>query len=399
MVQEALLEIKRGSAELIDEERLKAALSDWFEHQKPWKLKAGFDPTAPDLHLGHTVLLSKLAIAQRYGARVQFLIGDFTAMIGDPTGKNETRKPLTREAVEANAKTYQAQVFKILDPGKTDLVFNSHWLGELGTAGLIGLTSLASVARMLERDDFEKRYKSQTPIAISEFLYPLLQGYDSVHLKSDMELGGNDQKFNLLMGRQLQKSYGQPTQAVMTMPLLEGLDGVQKMSKSLNNYVGVTEGPDQMYGKILSISDEQMWRWYELLSFRTLEEIAALQEGVTQGTIHPKKAKESLALELTARYHDQESADRAKANFDRVHGQGEMPDEMPEFALDGPIWIGKAFVEAKLITSTSELRRMIDQKGVRIGGEVVDNFKMELNEGEFVCQVGKRKFARIKVNA
>jgi tyrosyl-tRNA synthetase len=399
MVQEALAELKRGSGELIDEERLIGRLKGWFERGEHWTLKAGFDPTAPDLHLGHTVLLSKLAIAQRYGARVQFLIGDFTAMIGDPTGKNETRKPLTRDAVEANARTYEAQVFKILDPAKTELVFNSHWLNDLGADGLISLASLSSVARMLERDDFEKRYKSQTPIAISEFLYPLLQGYDSVHLKSDMELGGNDQKFNLLMGRQLQGAYGQSRQAVMTMPLLEGLDGVQKMSKSLNNYVGVTEAPDTMYGKILSISDEQMWYWYNLLSFRTIEEIDTLKNEVASGGIHPKAAKEALALELVSRYHDEAAAQAAQRHFERVHTQKALPDEMPEFSFQGPIWIGEAFREAKLISSTSELRRMIDQKGVKIDSEVVADFKTELNEGEFVCQVGKRRFARIRISA
>ncbi len=399
MVQEALREIKRGSGELIDEARLLDRLKGWFERGEHWTLKAGFDPTAPDLHLGHTVLLSKLAIAQRYGARIQFLIGDFTATIGDPTGKNETRKPLTRDEVLLNAKTYEEQVFKILDPAKTDLVFNSHWLKDLGAGGIIALASLSSVARMLERDDFEKRYRNQTPIAISEFLYPLLQGYDSVHLKSDMELGGNDQKFNLLMGRQLQGAYNQPRQAVMTMPLLEGLDGVQKMSKSLNNYVGVTEAPEEMYGKILSISDEQMWRWYELLSFRTLEEISALKSGVASAEVHPKKAKESLALELVTRYHGEAAAQAAQAHFERVHTQKALPDEMPTFHFGEPIWIGKAFLEAKLINSTSELRRMIDQKGVRIDSKVIEDFKTELQEGEFVCQVGKRRFARIRIGA
>lgn len=398
MISEALREIKRGCLELIDEEKLTACLKAWFEEKKPWKLKAGFDPTAPDLHLGHTVLLSKLAVAQRYGARIQFLIGDFTAMIGDPTGKSETRKPLSREQVEQNAQTYRDQVFKILDPAQTDLVFNSAWLEGLGAGGLIALASQQSVARMMERDDFEKRYKAQSPIAISEFLYPLLQGYDSVHLKSDMELGGNDQKFNLLMGRQLQKSYGQKSQqAVMTMPLLEGLDGVQKMSKSLNNYVGVTEAPETMFAKILSISDDQMWRWYELLSFRTLAEIAAIKNGVADGSVHPKKAKESLAQEIVARYHGEAAAVHAKNEFDRVHAQGEVPSEMPEFEFAGPIWIGKAFVDAALAASTSELRRMVESRAVKIDGEGVADFKKELTAGEYVCQVGKRKFARIKV--
>ncbi|MGE4294896.1 MAG: tyrosine--tRNA ligase [Campylobacterales bacterium] len=398
MISEALREIKRGCLELIDEEKLTACLKAWFEEKKPWKLKAGFDPTAPDLHLGHTVLLSKLAVAQRYGARIQFLIGDFTAMIGDPTGKSETRKLLSRDQVEQNAQTYRDQVFKILDPAQTDLVFNSAWLEGLGAGGLIALASQQSVARMMERDDFEKRYKAQSPIAISEFLYPLLQGYDSVHLKSDMELGGNDQKFNLLMGRQLQKSYGQKSQqAVMTMPLLEGLDGVQKMSKSLGNYVGVTEAPETMFAKILSISDDQMWRWYELLSFRTLAEIAAIKNGVADGSVHPKKAKESLAQEIVARYHGEAAAERAKNEFDRVHAQGEIPSEMPEFEFAGPVWIGKAFVDAALAASTSELRRMVESRAVKIDGEGVADFKQELAAGEYVCQVGKRKFARIKV--
>ena len=397
MIQEALKEIRRGAIELIDEEKLIACLKAWFENGQRWKLKAGFDPTAPDLHLGHTVLLSKLALAQRYGARVQFLIGDFTAMIGDPTGKSETRKPLTREQVAANAQTYRDQVFKVLDPEATELVFNASWLEALGASGLIALTTQQSVARMLERDDFEKRYKAQSPIAISEFLYPLLQGYDSVHLESDMELGGNDQKFNLLMGRQLQKSYGKSQQAVMTMPLLEGLDGVQKMSKSLNNYVGVTEAPETMFAKILSINDEQMWRWYELLSFRTLAEIETIKTGVAEGAVHPKNAKEALAQEIVARYHGEAAARFAKEEFDRIHKAGELPSEMDEFNFDGPVWIGKAFVEAKLSPSTSDLRRMVESRAVKIDGKAIEDFKMQLSDGEYVCQVGKRKFARIKV--
>lgn len=399
MIEQALKEIKRGSLELIDEDKLRACLKAWFDEGKSWKLKAGFDPTAPDLHLGHTVLLTKLAQMQKYGARVQFLIGDFTAMIGDPTGKSETRKPLEREQVLANAETYKEQVFKILDPEKTEVVFNSQWLNDLGAGGLIALASLQSVARMLERDDFEKRYKSQSPIAISEFLYPLLQGYDSVHLKSDMELGGNDQKFNLLMGRQLQKGYGLPTQqAVMTMPLLEGLDGVQKMSKSLNNYVGVTEEPSVMYAKTLSINDEQMWRWYELLSFKSLEELDLIRSDVASGKLHPKTAKENLALEIVARYHGDSEAAKAKEAFDRVHSQGEVPLDLELFSFDSPIWIGKAFMEAKLVGTTSELKRMVESKAVKINGDIVSDFKLELNSGEYICQVGKRKFAKIEVN-
>lgn len=399
MIQEALKEIKRGALELIDEDKLKSVLKNWFENKKEWLLKAGFDPTAPDLHLGHTVLLTKLAQMQKYGARVQFLIGDFTAMIGDPSGKSETRKPLTKEQVLQNAETYKEQVFKILDPARTDLVFNSQWLGELGAGGLIALSSLQSVARMLERDDFEKRYKSQSPIAISEFLYPLLQGYDSVHLKSDMELGGNDQKFNLLMGRQLQKSYGHATQqAVMTMPLLEGLDGIQKMSKSLNNYVGVTDEPNEMYAKVLSINDAQMWRWYELLSFKSLEDIALIRKSVDDGTLHPKVAKENLALEIVERYHGASQAREAKEAFDRVHSQGEVPLDLEEFSFGAPIWIGKAFIDANLVKTTSELKRMVESKAIKIDGITVDDFKLELQKGEFVCQVGKRKFAKIKVD-
>ncbi|MDR1911224.1 MAG: tyrosine--tRNA ligase [Helicobacteraceae bacterium] len=393
MINKALLEIKRGSSELIGEEKLISCLKKWFESGKNWRVKAGFDPTAPDLHLGHTVLFSKLARLQQYGAIVQFLIGDFTATIGDPTGKNQMRKVLSREEVLLNARTYKEQVFKLLDPQKTQTVFNSEWLSAMSAADLIALARETSVARMLERDDFEKRYKSRTPIAISEFLYPLLQGYDSVKLKSDMELGGNDQKFNLLMGRQLQKTYGLEEQVVMTMPLLVGLDGTQKMSKSLNNYVGVSESADTQYAKILSIDDEQMWRWYELLSFKTLEEIERLK---TSGE-HPKAIKEALALELTARYHSEEAAQNAKNEFDRVHKRGEIPSQTELFCFDAPVWIGKAFMEAKLVGSTSELSRMIQSRSVKLNGELVTNFKSELGIGEYVAQAGKRKFAKIKV--
>ena len=397
MITTALNEIKRGITELIDEAKLTACLAAWFERKQQWSVKAGFDPTAPDLHLGHTVLLTKLAQLQRYGARVQFLIGDFTAMIGDPTGKSQTRKTLSAQEVQANAKTYEEQVFRILDPQKTEIVFNSAWLGKLGAEGLIALSREMSVARMLERDDFEKRYKSQTPIAISEFLYPLLQGYDSVFLASDLELGGSDQKFNLLVGRQLQKSYGKSEQAVMTMPLLEGLDGVQKMSKSLGNYVGVQEDANTQFGKILSITDDQMWRWYELLSFKTIEQISELKRAVADGSLHPKKAKEALAIEIAARYHGEAAAEAARAEFERVHAQNELPSEIELFEFAAPLWIGKAAVEAKLTASTSEFKRMLQSRSVKINGETVDDFKLELSVGDYVVQVGKRKFARIKV--
>ncbi|MDR3163157.1 MAG: tyrosine--tRNA ligase [Helicobacteraceae bacterium] len=393
----ALREIKRGCVEVIGEERLIESLNRYRKDGLKWRVKAGFDPTAPDLHLGHTVLLSKLAAMQKYGAVVQFLIGDFTATIGDPTGKSQTRKTLSAEEVAQNAKTYEEQVFKVLDRDETRIVFNSEWLNALGAGGLIALTREQSVARMLERDDFEKRYRSQTPIAISEFIYPLLQGYDSVHLKSDVELGGNDQKFNLLMGRQLQKSFNVPQQTVMIMPLLEGLDGVKKMSKSLGNYVSLTESPETMFAKILSISDDQMWRWYELLSAKSLEEIAALRDSVKVGGAHPKKAKGDLAVELVSRYHGASAAQKAELEFDRVHSQNALPEEMEEFLFAAPIWIGKAFVEAGLVASTSELKRVLQSRSMKLNGETLEDFRLELQTGEFVAQIGKRKFVRVKV--
>ena len=398
MIQEALSEIKRGTAEIIDEERIEKLLKDYYEEGKSYTVKAGFDPTAPDLHLGHTVLLQKLATFQKYGARVQFLIGDFTATIGDPTGKSATRKMLTLEEIEQNVKSYTDQAFKILDREKTDVVFNKEWLEALGAAGLISLAQNLTVARMLERDDFSKRYASNTPIAVSEFLYPLLQGYDSVHLKSDIEIGGTDQKFNLLMGRQLQKAYNVgKQQAVLMMPILEGLDGVQKMSKSLGNYIGVTEHPNDMFGKVLSISDELMWRYYELLSTKTLEEIAALKKGVEEGTLHPKKVKEELALEITTRFHDAEAAAKAKEEFERVHAKSQIPSDIKEVQLEGPIWIAKALVEAGLENSTSQARRDIKQGAVRVDQEKVSDEQLQLESGEYILQVGKRKFAKAKV--
>ena len=398
-IQNALKEIKRGISEIIDEERVVTLLKNYFEKGETFLVKAGFDPTAPDLHLGHTVLLQKMALLQKFGAVVQFLIGDFTGMIGDPTGKNETRKKLTREVVLANAQSYKDQVFKILDPEKTVVMFNSEWIEELGAAGLVELTTTFNVARMLEREDFEKRYKSQTPISISEFLYPLLQGYDSVAMKSDIEMGGTDQKFNLLMGRHLQRAYNiGKEQAVIMMPLLEGLDGVNKMSKSLGNYIGVTDSPSDMFGKMLSISDELMWRYYELLSTKSLEEIAALKEEVEAGSVHPKHAKEMIALEIIERYHSQAEALEAKAEFDRVHSQNEIPTDIETFVInESPLWIAKALVDCGLESSTSQARRDIKQGAVKLDQEKVDDEQLQLACGEYILQVGKRKFARLKV--
>jgi len=398
MIEQALREIRRGSAEIIDDERLKTLLEAYFEAGKTYTVKAGFDPTAPDLHLGHTVLLQKLAAFQKYGAHIQFLIGDFTAQIGDPTGKSETRKKLLPSDIEENAKSYKDQVFKILDPEKTEVVFNSEWINPLGAAGMLELTTTFNVARMLERDDFEKRYKSGTSISISEFIYPLLQGYDSVHLKSDVEIGGTDQKFNLLMGRQLQRTYQVgKEQAVLMMPILEGLDGVQKMSKSLNNYIGVADAPNDMFGKVLSISDELMWRYYELLSSRTLDEIAKLQKGVKEGSEHPKKVKESLALEIVARFHGEEAAKGAKAEFDNVHAKSQIPTDIASFELEGSIWIAKALQECLISPSTSQARRDIKQGAVKIDQEKISDEQLQLESGEYILQVGKRKFARLKV--
>ena len=399
MIEEALAEIKRGCAELIDEEKVLACLKNYYENGEPYYVKAGFDPTAPDLHLGHTVVINKLATFQRYGGRVQFLIGDFTAMIGDPTGKNETRKKLEREDVLKNAETYKEQVFKILDPEKTDVVFNSEWLGKMTAYDIIELTSKRTVARMLERDDFENRFKNNIDISIYEFLYPMFQGYDSVHLKSDIEMGGTDQKFNLHMGRHLQHAYGQKSrQAVMMMPIIEGLDGVKKMSKSLGNYVGVTEDPVSMFSKLLSVSDELMWRYYELLSSLTLNDIERLKKDVADGTQHPKTVKVNLAKEIVTRFHSAQDAEDAAAEFDRVHKNHEMPEDMPEFSFEGPIWIGNIFQDAGLVASTSELRRKVTEGAAKVDGEKVSDFKQELSAGEYIVQVGRKKFAKVKVN-
>lgn len=399
MINEALREIRRGSAEIIDEARIEVLLKKYYENGERYTVKAGFDPTAPDLHLGHTVLLQKLATFQKYGANIQFLIGDFTAQIGDPTGKSETRKKLLPAQIQENAVSYKEQVFKILDPEKTTVVFNSEWINPLGAAGMLELTTTYNVARMLERDDFDKRHKAGISISISEFLYPLLQGYDSVHLKSDIEIGGTDQKFNLLMGRHLQRVYEiGKEQAVLMMPILEGLDGVQKMSKSLGNYIGVADDAQEMFGKVLSISDTLMWRYYELLSTKTLDEIEALKMGVDTGTHHPKKVKEALAMEIVERFHSQDAALFAQQEFERVHAHSEIPSEMDEYSFEGPIWIAKVLVDTALSSSTSQARRDIKQGSVKIDQNKLSDEQLQLQSGEYVLQVGKRKFVRVKVS-
>jgi tyrosyl-tRNA synthetase len=399
-IDEALGEILRGCEEVVDKKKLEALVQNYFENNETYTVKAGFDPTAPDLHLGHTVLLQKLATFQKFGGVIKFLIGDFTAMIGDPTGKSETRKALTREEVLVNSKSYEEQVFKILDSQKMDIVFNSAWLDKLGADGLIVLTRFFNVARMLERDDFEKRYKSGQSISISEFIYPLLQGYDSVALKNDIEIGGTDQKFNLLMGRHLQRSYNtNKEQAVIMMPLLVGLDGVNKMSKSLGNYIGINEEPNTIYAKVLSISDELSWRYYELLSAKTLKEIAKLKVDVTKGTLHPKVAKENLALEIVTRFHNEELAKLAKSEFDNVFKANQLPTDMPEFTLCSGIWIAQALVDIGLEPSTSQARRDIKQGAIKIDQAKLSDEKYLLKSGEYVLQVGKRKFAKVKVES
>ena len=392
--QTALAEIQRGVDEILPEEDLKEKLKSG----KTLTIKAGFDPTAPDLHLGHTVLINKLRTFQQLGHKVVFLIGDFTGLIGDPTGKNVTRKPLSKEQVLENAKTYQEQVFKILDKEKTEIRFNSEWMDGLGAAGMIKLAASQTVARMLERDDFKKRYNNGQPIAIHEFLYPLVQGWDSVALKADVELGGTDQRFNLLMGRELQKEQGLTQQSIVMVPLLEGLDGVQKMSKSLNNYIGITDAPNEMFGKVMSISDDLMWRYYDLLSFRPLEEIAELKTRVENGE-NPRDIKILLAKELIARFHDEAAAEGAHQDFIQRFQKNAIPDDMPELEIaldDEGIAIGNLLKEAKLVGSTSDAMRMIKQGAVKINGDKVEDTRLLITEkGENVYQVGKRKFARI----
>jgi len=398
-VEEQAALIERGTVDLISRDELVKKLTRSVETGKPLVIKAGFDPTAPDLHLGHTVLLQKLRHFQQLGHEVNFLIGDFTGLIGDPTGKSDTRPPLTREDVERNAETYKEQVFKILDPEKTKVVFNSTWLGELSSYDMIRLASQLTVARMLERDDFKKRFESGRPISIHEFLYPLIQGYDSVALEADVEIGGTDQLFNLLMGRDLQKGKGQEPQVVLTMPLLEGLDGVNKMSKSLGNYIGISESPDDIFGKVLSVSDELMFRYYELLSDLSMDEIRALQADMEAGKVHPKAVKVRLAKELVARFHDEAAADAAERNFEKVFAQHKLPDEIPEKTIsvdEETIWLPKLLVEAGLVKSTSDGRRMIKQNAVSVDGEKVREINTDIPaEGSVLLQVGKRRFCRV----
>ena len=397
-LDEIYKELKRGVSEIIDEEKVKDLIKNYYEKGENFYVKIGMDPTAPDLHLGHSVTLQKMAFLQVHGAIIMFLIGDFTAQIGDPSGKSETRKKLSKDVVLENAKTYEKQVFKVLDKNKTKIMFNSDWLNKMNAADMIELASTYSVARMLERDDFEKRYKNQTPISISEFLYPLLQGHDSVVMKCDIEMGGTDQKFNLLMGRHLQRIYNTgKEQAVITMPLLVGLDGVNKMSKSLNNYIGVTDEPNQMYAKTLSISDELMWEWYKLLSTKSLKEIDELKKGVENGTIHPKEVKEALALEITARFHDENLAKKAKEEFDKIHSLNKLPSSMEEFEIKDEIWVVEAIVKCGLASSNSQARRHIKANAFSIDQKKIDDENLVLKKGKYVLQIGKKNFARLKV--
>jgi tyrosyl-tRNA synthetase len=401
-VAEQMAVIKRGAVEILVEKELEEKLEESIKSGVPLKIKAGFDPTAPDLHVGHTVLIQKLRQFQQLGHEVNFLIGDFTGMIGDPTGKSETRKVLTREDVLRNAETYKEQVFKILDPEKTRVVFNSDWLNELGCGGMIALASKYTVARMLERDDFHKRYNSQMPIAIHEFLYPLIQGYDSVALKSDVELGGTDQKFNLLMGRELQREWGQSPQCVLTMPLLEGLDGVNKMSKSLGNYIGINEPADEIFGKLMSISDDLMIRYYELLSDMTLADLEKLKSGLKDRSLHPMAVKKALGREIVSRFHGTGAGEAAEENFVKRFKENEIPDEMVQvnYSLaDGSVLLAKGMTEAGLTKSNGEGRRAIDGGGVKLNGEKVSDTNLELTAaGEYIVQIGKRRFARIVIS-
>jgi tyrosyl-tRNA synthetase len=399
-VQEQMAVIRRGAVEILVEEELEAKLKRSVESSVPLRIKAGFDPTAPDLHLGHTVLIQKLKQFQELGHEVHFLIGDFTGMIGDPTGKNETRKALTRDEVLENAETYKQQVFKILDPDRTRVVFNSDWMGKMSASDLIGLAASYTVARMLERDDFHKRFTGRQPIAIHEFLYPLVQGYDSVALRADVELGGTDQKFNLLVGRELQKQHGQVPQCVLTMPLLEGLDGVNKMSKSLGNYIGINEPAKEIYGKIMSISDELMVRYYELLSDVALDPLQKVRDGVAgrEGGAHPMESKKALAREMVARFHDQDEALRAEEQFVQQFKQKELPSDMPSVVFEAgePVWICRLLTETGLTKSNGEARRLIKQGGVKLDGIRVTDAGQEISpDGACVLQAGKRRFARV----
>jgi len=396
-VEDSLALIKRG----VDELLIESELIERLKNGRPLRIKAGFDPTAPDLHLGHTVLINKLKHFQDLGHHVMFLIGDFTGMIGDPTGKNATRPPLSREQILVNAQTYQEQVFKILDPHKTEICFNSTWFEPLGAAGMIRLAALHTVARMLERDDFSKRYRGGQPIAIHEFLYPLCQGYDSVAMKADVELGGTDQKFNLLVGREMQKHYGQASQCILTMPLLEGLDGVNKMSKSLGNYVGINEPPREIFGKLMSVSDDLMWRYFDLLSFRAVGEVAAFRREIGEGR-NPRDVKVLLAQEIVARFHGAAAAVDALSDFETRFRQGAIPEDVDDVVLTGdgqPMAIAQILKKAGLTASTSEALRMIGQGGVRIDGVKIEDRNLLLQgSGPFVLQVGKRKYARVVIH-
>ena len=392
-IQDTLAIIERGTDEILPLDELKKKL----EKNKPLRIKLGMDPTAPDLHLGHTVVINKLKQLQDLGHEIIFLIGDFTGMIGDPTGKNVTRKPLTKDEVQENAKTYEEQVFKILDKDKTKIAFNSEWMSKMSSADMINLASKHTVARMLERDDFSKRYKSEQAISIHEFLYPLVQGFDSVALQADMELGGSDQKFNLLVGRDLQKQAGMEPQVILTMPLLEGLDGVQKMSKSLENYIGIDESPDSMFGKIMSISDELMWRYLELLSFESLETIESWKQEVQDGE-NPRNIKFRLAEEIITRFHSKEHAKQAQQNFVDRFAKNQTPDEMDEFTFPRGIRIANLLKDSNLASSTSEAFRMIKQGAAKIDGEKITNKDLEPQVGTAVYQVGKRKFARVTIS-
>lgn len=400
-VDEQIELIERGVVDCISREELIKKLERSRETGVPLKIKAGFDPTAPDLHLGHTVLLQKLKHFQELGHDVYFLIGDFTGLIGDPTGKSETRKALTREDIARNAETYKEQVFKILDPYKTKIAFNSEWLGKLDSFEMIRLASELTVARMLEREDFKNRFENGKPISIHEFLYPLIQGYDSVAMQADVELGGTDQLFNVLMGRDMQRSRGQEAQIVLTLPLLEGLDGVNKMSKSLGNYIGITDPANEIYGKVMSISDSLMYRYYELLSDLSTPEIVKLQKEVENGTLHPKAVKQKLARELTARFHTDEAALQAEQNFDNVFAKNDLPDDLKEYVPQSSeaIWLPKLLVEAGLVSSTSDGRRMIKQSAVSLDGQKITDIDYKVEpEGQMIVKVGKRRFCKIIFN-
>ena len=396
--QEQFKIIKRGAVEILLEEELLQKLKHSYDTKTPLKIKAGFDPTAPDIHLGHTVLLEKMRQFQDLGHEVIFLIGDFTGMIGDPTGRSEIRKPLTKDDVLKNAETYKVQIFKILDKDKTRIVFNSEWLEKVTPVEFIKLQARLTVARMLEREDFKQRFANHNPIGIHEFIYPLLQGYDSVVLKTDIEIGGTDQRFNLLMGRELQQEYGQEPQALVIMPLLEGLDGVKKMSKSLGNYIGITEQPKDMFGKIMSISDELMLKYYELLSHISIDELNAIKTGIKDGSVHPRNAKEALALEVVERYMGKEASLKTKEEFEHIFKDKGLPDDIPVFKLkweDKGMWLPKIMKDSGLAKSTSEAIRLIKQGGVSVNGEKWDDPDKKLSAGEYLLKAGKRKFLKI----